>query len=259
MKVPSKFTACYLLAFAVAAGAGIDGLKRRIGHTSRWRVALAPLVMMMALDLLWVSRPIFAYAFPVEPIATDASAFHQVRRSPYKGRLRIQGEHQRQLPVRPSLPVHSLSSDFAGVRSNIGTLATYTGVFPRVNARPDAGNSLGLEQHPPSSREPPRLSYWSPNELRIEVDPGRGGELVVNHNFGPAWSATGDGRSLTVKSHAGRLSALLEPGVREVVFRYRSPPARFGATVSAVSLAVLVLGVLWLALRRRPEGDAPPQ
>jgi hypothetical protein len=252
MTLPSKFTACYLLAFAVAAGAGIDGLERCFGTSSRWRVALAALLLVLALDLLWVSRPIFAYAFPVEPIATEAGSFHQVKLSPYRGRVRLRADHQRRLPFRPGLTTHTLTSDIAGVRSNIGTLVTYTGQPFPVMARPDTGDSLGLEQLRAGDGAPPRLAHWSPNELRIEVDPKRGGQLVVNQNFNRAWRASGDGRPLEVRAHGGRLEAGLPPGVREVVFRYRSASVRVGAAVSAVSLGLLVLAWLrWVGIQGR--------
>jgi len=251
MTLPSKFTACYLLAFAVASGAGIDGLERRIGRGSRWRAALAALVVLLALDLLHVSRPIFAYAFPVEPIPTQAGSFRQVKQSPFRWRVLLRGEQHRELPRRPRRATHTLTSDLPGVRSNIGTLATYTGQPGKAKARPDAGDSLGLEQLPPVTGGPPRLAYWSPNEIRIEVQPGRRSELVVNHNFDSAWTATGNGRPLRVVAREGLLSVAVEPGVQEVELRYRSRPVRVGAAVSAVSLGLLGMVAVWAARGRR--------
>jgi hypothetical protein len=257
MTLPSKFSACYLLGFAVAAGAGIDGLERRFATSSRRRAALAAVVLLLALDLLWVSRPIFAYAFPIEPILVEGGPFHQVPSSPFRKEVRLAAERHGRLPTRPGLQLHTLTSDLAGVRANLGTLDTYTGQRFPVSALPDEGDTLGLEQVRAADGRPPRLVHWSPNELRIDVDPGRGGQLVVNQNFQRGWSASGDGKPLEVGPHEGRLAAELVPGVREVVFRYRSLAARIGAGVSAVSLGLLILAWLRLGRTRPSEGDAP--
>ncbi len=254
MTLPSKFTACYLLGFAVAAGAGIDGLERRFATSQKRRAALGAVVLVLALDLLWVSRPIFVYAFPIEPVPVESGPFHQVSSSPFRRQMRLAAGRQWRLPTRPQLMLYTATSDLAGVRANLGTLDTYTGQRFPVSALPDEGDTLGLEQLRAADGRPPRLVHWSPNELRIEVDPGRGGQLVVNQNFQRGWSASGDGKPLEVGPHGGRLAAELVPGVREVVFRYCSLPTSVGAGVSAVSLGLLILA--WLRLGRAHPAPA---
>lgn len=257
MTLPSKFTACYLLGFAVAAGAGIDGLERRFATSPRRLLALGSAVVLLALDLLWVSRPIFAYAFPIEPIPVEAGTFHQVYSSPFRKQVRLPAESYGRLPTRPRFKTRTSSLNLAGVRANLGTLHTYTGHLYPVRALPDEDDTLGLEQVRAADGRPPRLVRWSPNELRVEVDPERGGRLVVNQNFQRGWSASGDGQPLEVGPHEGRLAAELVPGVRRVVFRYRSLAARIGAGVSTISLLLLVLAWLRLVRTRPSEGDAP--
>jgi hypothetical protein len=252
MMLPSKFTACYLLGFAVAAGAGIDGVRRRFATTPARRALLATLVVALGVDLFWVSRPIFAYAFPIEPIAVEPGPFHQLETSPFADELHRRAERHGSLPRRPRRQVYSLSSDLPAVMANVGTLDTYTGQPFRNFAQADEGDTLGLTQLRGAAGEPPRLVFWSPNELRVTVDPARGGWLLVNHNFHRGWTATGDGAPIETRRHRGRLAAVLPEGVREVSFRYRSRSARLGAALSLLSLALVGLAWFW-----QPRVGAP--
>jgi hypothetical protein len=249
MTIPSKFTACYLLGFAVAAGAGIDALERRFGERRGARAALAAFVALLAVDLGSVSRPVYRLAFPVDPIAVEPGPFHQVARSPFTDAYVRATEHAGPLPTRPLRPVHSLSSDLPGVRANLGTLDTYSGQpFPGF-ARPDAGDSLTLTQEGGE----PRLVDWSPNALRIEVSPG-GGRLVINHDFDPGWRADADGAAIPVHAVRGLLAVDPPPDARVVTLRWRSTSARGGAAVTLASLAVC--GLLW---RRERRGSTAAQ
>jgi hypothetical protein len=160
-------------------------------------------VLLLAIDLVWVSRPIFVYAFPIESLSVEGGPFHQVFSSPFRWKMRLAEGREWRLPTRPKLMLYTLTSDLAGVRANLGTLDTYTGQLFPVHALPDEGDTLGLEQVRAVDGRTPRLVYWSPNELRIEIDPGRGGQLVVNQNFERGWSASGDGEPLEVGPHGG--------------------------------------------------------
>ncbi len=248
MTIPSKFSACYLLGFAVAAGAGIDALTRRFGEKPAARAALGAFLALLAGDLLWVSRPIFRHAFPLEPIAVESGSFHQVATSPFTDAYIRATQAAGPLPTRPLKLVHSLSSDLPCVLANIGTLDTYTGQPFGAFARPDAGDTLTLEQRDGNPGMPPRLLYWSPNELRVEVDPQRGGLLVINHDFHSGWRAEADGVEIQVLADHGRLAVALPEAAREITLRWRSMSARIGAALGLASLFVCV----WLWRRDVP-------
>ena len=238
MTVPAKFTPGYLLALAVAAGAGVEVLRRWLASRPRLRWVPAVLVFGLVVDLVLVSRPLFGHAFPIAPIPLKPGPFHQVRHSPFEAayfeRVKLR------VGVRPfsNVPRHSLTANLPAVRSNLGVLDTDAGTrtLTPVRARPDPGAQLAVVHRSLVPGAAPRLLRWSPNELRIEVDPRRGGRLVVNQNHHRGWIASGAGRALRVVPHSsGLLAVELEPGVSEVELRFRSIPARWGAGVSLVA------------------------
>lgn len=246
MTIPSKFSALYLLALAVMAGAGFDALWRRFVTRRAARIALGLVLTAWACDLLSVSRPVFAYAFPFEALPIEMGSFRQVARSPFEHSLRA-APGMRRLPQRPLEARHSLSTDYPGVRANLGTLDTYSGQPFPVFAHPDAGSGPTLGVRGGEGPASAVLRRWSPNELVVALDAARGGELLVNHDHHPNWSAQSAGRNLPVRSEAGRLVVGLDGAGAEVRLRYRSAPARVGLGISLASLAL----ALFIA-RRRP-------
>jgi hypothetical protein len=236
MTVPSKFTACALLAVAVAAGAGVDGAMRRFATTPGRRVFGFALVLALTLDLLWVSWPIYRYAFPLEPVAIEADTFRQVRLSPY---LRSPGPEFGELPRRPGNKAHALSASFGAVRANLGVLGTYTGQPVRGFAQPDRQPGLRV-MWSEGSDPAPALARWSPNELVLAVHATRDRLLVVNHNFSSGWSARSEtGAALEVADFRGLLAVRVPAQATKVELRYRVPLGRFGAGVSLATLALL--------------------
>ena len=96
------------------------------------------------------------------------------------------------------------------------------------------------------------------DRLAVRVTTEAPGLLVVLDTWMPGWSATVDGRAVPVLrgDHAFRVVALPEPGRHRVVFRYRAPGLRAGATISLATLLGLV--GLVAASRHRRRADRSP-
>lgn len=250
MSVPSKFTACYLLALAVAAGAAVDALANRAAPGIA-RVALAALVVGLGTDLLLVSRPLMAQAFPIEPPTVQEAPFHQVVISPYWPWYQ---EHllgdlaTRPIPPpgtralqRTGLAVYTASANFPAVRANVGVLRTTDGGgnVEKVGARADP-DRLGVHQIGIDG-VPRKVEFtWSPNELRAGVDPALEGWLVVNQNHHPGWRANSSAGDLAVTARDGRLGVELPMGIDEVTLHFEWAPWRMGVWISAFALVVTV-------------------
>lgn len=244
MRVPAKFTPCTLLAAAVVIGAGVDALveRWRTRRVLRWAPAVA--VALFAIDLLSVSRPVFAHAFPTDPIPVASGTFHQRAFTPYAARLYRQTHGSLALHPGSVRPRHAITANYPAVVANFGVLHTLSGNRndTPAAARPDTGGVLTLEHTADARGMQPELIEWTPNRLRIRVDPARGGRLVVNANFDHGWHAESDHHPLVVSPDpSGRLSVALVSGQSEVVFRYHSSPARWGALVSVLGLGGLAV------------------
>jgi len=253
MVVPSKFTPCYMLALAVAGGAGIELLRRWLADRNYLKWLPIALLVGLAIDLFAVSQPLFRHAFPIDPIPIEQVPFHQQRKSPFAQEY----ADRVTLPVgsRPFTEehIHSQTSNFPAVRAGFGVLDTLTGARERVvvGAKPDSGGRFGITQSSEIPGGDPLLIEWSPNLVRIRVDPARGGLLLLNQNFHEGWRAQSGERTLAVLSASGQsLSVKLEPGLSEIVLSFEAPSRRLGAWVSVVAA---IVGLAMLVPTRRKE------
>lgn len=89
-------------------------------------------------------------------------------------------------------------------------------------------------------------------EIRIAVSAPAGGHLVLTDSFYPGWEATVDGELREVRlANFFFREVALEPGDREVVFRYRSRPFEVGRRISLATLFLALSGLSVAAIRRR--------
>jgi hypothetical protein len=222
--VPSRFLVTFVLAAAVLAGFGVDGLR------DRWR----PIGPGLALGLLglgavgqaWVSPANLGHAF-------DGS--------------------EAELPMAPAFQQIWTPTDrlmFTVASSNRGAVHCYeySALAPAVKAanRPGYQGEVYLEG--PGTVEPER---WSPNRLGFHVVPPPA-PLRVNQNADPGWTlASGAGemapgeRLVTVDVAAGD---------QRLELAYTSGSLKLGLLLAAVGLAVLV-GLGWRDRRVQPARE----
>lgn len=254
MSIPSKFTPCYLLALAVAAGAGMDAFLR-LRTAPRWLAsAAAAALLAWSADMILVSRPLMAQAFPLEPLQVTRGRFHQKADNPYAEALSaaLPFEHS----SRPYTSGHSMTADLPAVLANHGVLNGVLNQIPHpVSAVADAnGAAPGAIQRSKVEGRPPERSYWSPNHIVFEVDPERAGTLVLNQNFEANWRARSGGQDLRVFARKGRQAAKLLKNQTSVSFYYESRLFSWGAWVSGTAL---LLCLTLLIRRPRTEHAAP--
>ena len=97
-------------------------------------------------------------------------------------------------------------------------------------------------------------------EVRIRLDPGVSGHLVLTDNYYPGWVAEVDGepRPIELANFFFR-GVEIRSGDREVVFSYRSVPFERGRLVSLMTLALASLGFLLLEIRAARSARTPPR
>jgi hypothetical protein len=102
-----------------------------------------------------------------------------------------------------------------------------------------AGGALGPESAA-------RVSVYEPNRLVVETRASSASVLVVSEMFYPGWEATIDDRPARIHLTNFLLRGVYVPaGEHRVEMRYRAPAARNGAIISACTLGVLCLLVVF--------------
>ncbi len=106
------------------------------------------------------------------------------------------------------------------------------------------GADIPAPLHPTAAGLAPSVTYERPSSdvIVAKVRTDQAGFLRVIESFDPGWHASVDGAPARVLLADGfALAVRLEPGVHEVRFEYRTPGVITGATISLVSLMMLVM------------------
>lgn len=232
LQVPSRFLACVLFCLALFAGLGLSELERAAGAPWRRRLA-AVLLLTVLLDLLAVTRPIVAGAFPIPPLPAVRAAEFRQDGSGFEA-LRAAGSNSAMYPA---------------LLANRGVIDAYSIVsVPRGAVKDARDPGYRGEAYLAGAGGRARLVRFSPNEVVVAVEADREDVLVLNQNHHRGWRVEADGRRSPALSRDGLLAAPVRSGARTVVFRYRP-----GSLLAGLLLFAAGLGASAAALRRRPR------
>jgi hypothetical protein len=96
-----------------------------------------------------------------------------------------------------------------------------------------------------------RIVSDNPNAVEIEVNTPEDGFLVLNDTFYPGWKAYVDGAEQKIyRANYMFRAVFVSAGKHEIAFRYRPASLFIGATISAITLAALLLALLVSRLHR---------
>lgn len=103
----------------------------------------------------------------------------------------------------------------------------------------------------------PQVVYYSDNKIIIHAASDMPQQLVLNENYFRDWTATVNGRPVTILPAYGVFrSVILEKGENEVVFEYRPSYLVNSLWVSGLgSIAFLAVCLGWAFFYRKPEGN----
>ncbi|HEV2952576.1 MAG TPA: YfhO family protein, partial [Candidatus Dormibacteraeota bacterium] len=106
-----------------------------------------------------------------------------------------------------------------------------------------------------TDRIPANVTSDSGEQLTVQI-PGRAsGNLILTDTYYPGWSATVDGRPVSISRYEGFFRSVSVPvGAKQVVFSYESKPLELGLAISVMSL-ILGFGLgLYPSVWRRIKG-----
>ena len=121
----------------------------------------------------------------------------------------------------------------------------------RLGAGTDPAHSA-LVEGGPALEGPPGLGAasvrrFSPNRVVVEAEVSEPSLLVLSEVWYPGWQVTVDGvRQISYRVNGILRGVYLDPGAHVVTWQYRPASLRWGALVTLVTLATLVLGrMVW--------------
>jgi hypothetical protein len=118
----------------------------------------------------------------------------------------------------------------------------------------------GINRGPLAPVQPASIQSYTSQDVQIEASLDRSGILVLNDTAYPGWMAVVDGRPAEwVNANYLFRGVLLSPGKHLVRFRYQPKSFRWGAAISGLSLAVLLVFGFMRPRRRLSEAAETTQ
>ena len=263
LQMAMRFRIILVLCIALFCGFGLRWFSSWVADRTRKdvaaRLASVFVVAWVVVDMVLVTRPIFAATFPIRPDTVMSEIepnqkFLQVRRLPvYDASGLLSTDWFDDTPLA-DVPVDaSYSALYPAFLTNRGTVFAYEAIpFPR-HALPSTYAAYRGEQFLDDMKGTVSLRSWSPNRLEYAVQAYEEDTLVVNQNFGPNWVVSGAASDKPV-SEGGLLAARVAPETTRVVFTYRPASFAVGALVTGLTVIGSVIALVWL---RRRDSHMP--
>jgi hypothetical protein len=249
-----RFGVMLILGLSVFIGLGLRDLQAWVYRwTSNSRIAAASaagLGLVLLCDLMLVSSPIFADAFPIPPMQLQrAEHFEQLK---YRRRYDAAGPRNHE----SNTLFTTTSGLYPAFLSNRGVIRGYEIVPIPSSATASGDFNYRGEAYLDDTAGEVEVEGWSPNVLVLSVRSADSGTLIINQNFDPGWRAASFGEGGREErspiSRQGRLAIPVLPSDRRIELRYLPGSFLLGAGVSSIAWIAAFVGVR----RRPPESTA---
>jgi hypothetical protein len=243
--VPTRWLYPAALLFGVVAAAVIELWLSRSRHRATLEGVLLLGCTLIALDISRESnRPMQSAFWMHPPVVQPVPAFY----------------HEQQVPKFLQYSRRDYAPEaLPALQANIGVVECTMHASLNIWApKDDSGKIAALgaqgrgspeyrgEAYTASGQGEAKLTYFSPNEVRVRVDGARPGDrLILNQNFDPGWSVNGHGAEAVDKALAAPITKTSE----QFVFRFRPRGLIAGLIVFLIWIAGLTALGRYLRLR----------
>lgn len=251
--LPFRFIVLVLLVMALTCGEGLwkpIDFVIRCGRRKRELVLLFLayfLVALVTLDLILVHRTLLSPVFTFKPPeATEEAPFHQGWAKYYAGPLPKLGG---QLPGRLALGM------YLNFLQNQGSVNASDPLHLKWCAIPQDRDHYRGEAYLSDSQQTPRITFFSCNQIRVEGRSDSRDLLVLNQNFYRGWRVFAGGKTTNALSHEGLIAAEVAGGEFALTFYFLPASVILGAALSVMTIAGIVLALIWRRLTRPPSSE----
>ncbi len=212
---PSRLLIMFVFSAALLAGKALSDIKP-INN----RYFAGGMLLIVLLNLFFVSRPLLSDAFVVEPLSINTDDFTEY--------IHIYSGDQ-------------FLSQYPNMLQNLDTVNCYERIHPKTMVVPQITFNGELNKKfignaflSGTNRTFP-ISYFSPNRVVVDVN-NASGSLVLNQNYLPGWKARGK----EVFSYSGLIAAKVERADRKIEFYYAPETFYIGIVISLIGIAFAV-------------------
>ncbi len=262
LRVAQRFRFVFLLAVALLVALGFQAL---LGYLTRatprrrlLRAVEIGLVALVVVDLIVVSSAPLAEAFQIPPqAAPPRDAFHQLWELPRYNKDGPFAEPADKVTdpaeaYRRDM-YNSWSALYPSLLANQGTVHAYEALFVPRKAIPLGSDRYQGEVFLRGTGGTVAYRLWSPNRLVIDIKAAGDGYVVVNQNYHTGWRVSG-AAARRVEPLEGLMAVKVTPQDSTIELSYLPTSFVVGAVIS---LATLVLSVVWFWRLRRRSGNQP--
>ncbi len=232
LRIPSRFNVFVLFALSLLAGEGLAMLKVKVNN-NRWLHSIPLLiVVVVAMDLLWVNGKVFRVAFSVPPITVEPEGqLKHYEKSPYLTHYREGTLYEVFHNVRSAAFPAVLEN--RGVRDTLSTINRETEVLPFTH--PQYRGEVWFDG------EEGKITHTTitPNRITVETD-GLVKTLVINQNYDDGWNVRGTSTAKVI-SRNGLLAVEIPAGQRTIELSYLPHPFLWGTGVTLATLLIILV------------------
>ena len=219
---PSRFIIAFTLFASLIIGYVCSRIEEKqklsiVGKQIKASTVIIVLIIIITLDLLLVSWPLYANTFDIKPPDIKESKDKEI------------------IPIWSSNP---LISQYPNFLQNLATIDCYERVHPSIKAVPafiDTGEKYAHyygEAYIAENNQTQSLVYFSPNKIKVKVNIKREQTLVLNQNYDSGWKA----KDREVFSYNGLIAAKVKSSDSIAEFYYLPNSFLIGLVVTIISL-----------------------
>ncbi len=227
---PSRLLIMFVFCAALLAAKAASDIK-----LPKKSVVLLALLVIVAADLVMVSRPILSNTFIIEPLEQEKNTYL------YTDYIHVYTGAQ-------------YNAQYIYMLYNFDTVNCYERLHPKTSVAPqfiDSEMESGKQYsgfignaYIDETNQSLNLSYFSPNRMSVDVSGVAGQTVVLSQNYLPGWKAEGK----EVFPQEGNIAAVAA-GTEKINFYYRPASFMIGTVMSLLGL--VAAGLVMLKLKRR--------
>lgn len=221
LRVPQRFLIIFVFILALISGLSLQ----KICHRFSYKKALIPtiIILLITIDLMLVSRPVFEDAFTITPNNISMSKdFYQTQA----------------LLLNPKIAPRN-SNFLEYYMNNKGLINCFDGLPYSVSTIPHNSVKYKGEYYLEQESGSINLVYFSSNKVTVNIDTNQEDKAIINQNYYDGWRIYGSVDN-KASAHNGLISTSVNKNTNNVTFYYLPNKFLKGSLVSVIIFLIII-------------------